>query len=385
MPDAKMRFMNTNFPAWLILVGALAGIPSSGPAQTKPASPATATNSPLQTSGPKIQFAEPVYDFGKVNSGDVIKHDFVFTNTGTATLEIKDVRPGCGCTTAGTWDKRVESGKTGVIPLQFNSASYSGTVAKSTTVSCNDPGQSNVVLLMRGSLWKPIDVTPSMAVFNLSTDNLTKQSRVLRIVSNLDEPVTLSAPQCTNRAFQTELKTVRPGKEFELHITAVPPFPATALTVPVTMKTSSAQIPTLSVNAYLRVQEPIQVTPSQITLPTGSLAAGISSTVAIRNVASNSLALSEAKVNVPGGEVRISELQPGRLFSLMLNLPAGFRVKPEQKIEVTVKSNHPRFPLIKVPVVQAQLHPVPPANQTASPRAQAVSPKQPASPATRGK
>src|SRR6266498_1265725 len=380
-----LHFMKTTLATLLIVAGTLDGV-AVGPAQAEDAvTPPEKNVAAPESAGPKIQFAGTVYDFGKIGAGELVKHEFVFTNIGTATLEIKDVRPGCGCTTAGTWDKRVESGKTGVIPLQFNSASYSGTVAKSTTVSCNDPGQSNVVLLMRGSLWKPIDVTPSMAVFNLSTDNLTKQSRVLRIVSNLDEPVTLSAPQCTNRAFQTELKTVRPGKEFELHITAVPPFPATALTVPVTMKTSSAQIPTLSVNAYLRVQEPIQVTPSQITLPTGSLAAGISSTVAIRNVASNSLALSEAKVNVPGGEVRISELQPGRLFSLMLNLPAGFRVKPEQKIEVTVKSNHPRFPLIKVPVVQAQLHPVPPANQTASPRAQAVSPKQPASPATRGK
>src|SRR6266496_1526183 len=336
--------MNTNFVTWLMVVGALGGVASSGPAQTKPAPPPVATTSPPQTSGPKIQFAELVHDFGKVNSGDVLKHEFVFTNTGTATLEIKDVRPGCGCTTAGTWDKQVESGKTGVIPLQFNSVSYSGTVGKSTTVSCNDPGQSNVVLVMKGSLWKPIDVTPSMAVFNLSTDILTNQSRILRIVSNLDEPVELSEPQCTNRVFQMELKTVRPGKEFQLHVTAVPPFPSTPMTVPMTMKTSSPKIPTHNISAFLRVQEPIQVTPNQITLPMGSLTAGISSTVAIRNVASNSLALSEARVNVPGAEVRLSELQPGRLFSLMVNFPAGFHLKPDQTVEVTVKSNHPRFP-----------------------------------------
>src|SRR6266498_1814720 len=265
--------MNMNSVTWLMLAGALAGMASAAPAQTKTASPPTATVGSPQPSGAKIQFAETNFDFGKVNSGDVIKHEFVFTNTGTATLEIKDVRPGCGCTTAGIWDKRVEPGKTGVIPLQFNSVSYSGTVGKSTTVSCNDPGQSNVVLVMKGSLWKPIDVTPSMAVFNLSTDILTNQSRILRIVSNLDEPVELSEPQCTNRVFQMELKTVRPGKEFQLHVTAVPPFPPTPITVPVTIKTSSPKIPTLNISAFLRVQEPIQVTPNQITLPMGSLKA----------------------------------------------------------------------------------------------------------------
>ena len=51
--------------------------------------------------GPKIEFAEPKFDFGKVPAGEIIKHAFAFTNTGDQTLEIKDVRPSCGCTTAG--------------------------------------------------------------------------------------------------------------------------------------------------------------------------------------------------------------------------------------------------------------------------------------------
>ena len=101
----------------------------------------------------------------KVSSGEVVKHEFVFTNIGTATLEIKDVRPGCGCTTAGTWDKLVEPGKTGKIPLQFNSANFGGAVLKQATVTCNDPGQSNVTLQIKGTVWKAIDVTPTMAVF----------------------------------------------------------------------------------------------------------------------------------------------------------------------------------------------------------------------------
>lgn len=31
-------------------------------------------------SGPKIVFATPVYDFGKVRSGEVVKYTYVFTN-----------------------------------------------------------------------------------------------------------------------------------------------------------------------------------------------------------------------------------------------------------------------------------------------------------------
>jgi len=155
------RPMKTMFVRLLILAGTLGGI-ASGVAQTKDSAttaPAT-TVPPAGTSGPKIQFAETTFDFGRIGSGQVSRHDFVFTNTGTATLEIKDVRPSCGCTTAGTWDKQVEPGKTGIIPLQFNSTGFSGTVTKTATVTCSDPGQSNLVLQLKASVWKPIDVTP---------------------------------------------------------------------------------------------------------------------------------------------------------------------------------------------------------------------------------
>jgi hypothetical protein len=69
-------------------------------------------------------------------------------------------RSGCGCTTAGSWDRQVEPGKTGVIPLQFNSTGFKGTVTKSATVACNDPGQSNAVLLLKSTVWNPFEVMP---------------------------------------------------------------------------------------------------------------------------------------------------------------------------------------------------------------------------------
>jgi len=147
-------------------------------AQTKDAAPPGANAAAPTTSGPKIRFAGNVHDFGKVTMGDLVKHDFVFTNIGTATLEIKDVRLGCGCTTAGNWDKQVEPGKTGIVPLQFNSTNYGGKVTKVATVICNDPGQSNVFLQLTGTVWKPIDATPSTATFIVSSDLQTMKQRL---------------------------------------------------------------------------------------------------------------------------------------------------------------------------------------------------------------
>jgi len=353
-------FMKMKLIMRLMVAGTLGGIASCW-AQTK--TPPTPAAPVIESSGPKIQFADIVYDFGKVNSGEAVKHDFVFTNIGTARLEIKDVRPGCGCTTAGTWDKQVEPGKTGIIPLQFNSSNFGGVVAKSATVTCNDPGQSNVVLQIKGTVWRPIDVTPTMAVFTVTSETQTNETKVVRIVSNLDDPLTLSELQCSNQSFKAELKTVKEGKEFELQITALAPFTAPTVVAPVTLKTSSPKMPTISVTAYVVVQQPVVVMPTQITLPAGPLAAAMNHAIMIRNSSTNPLVLSEAGVTVPGPEVTVHETQPGRLFNLAVTFPAGFQIKPGEKVEVTVKSNHPKFALIKVPVFQAQT----PAAAAASP------------------
>ena len=43
---------------------------------------------------PQISFESTQYDSGEVYEGDVIAHDFIVKNTGTALLDITDVKPG---------------------------------------------------------------------------------------------------------------------------------------------------------------------------------------------------------------------------------------------------------------------------------------------------
>ncbi len=359
-------FMKMKCVTWLKLLtvaGVLGGAAASAaePKISPPPPPPAATAPAPEAGVPKIEFGSMAFDFGKVKSGEVVRHDYVFTNIGTATLEISDVRPSCGCTTAGTWEKRIEPGKSGTIPLQFNSAAFGGQVSKSATVICNDPGKSNLVLQLTGTVWKPIDVNPPTAVFTISSDAQTNETKVVRIVSNLEEPITLSEVQSSNHAFQAEIKIVKPGKEFELLVTAVPPFATPTIYAPITVKSSSTEMPLVTVNAYLTVQEPVVVAPNAITLPPGPLAAPSSSMLTIRNNGTNAMVLSDASVNVEDAAVRMQEPQPGRFFSLTVDFPAGFRMKPDQKVEVSVKSNHPKYPLIKVPVFQMQLPAAPTA------------------------
>src|SRR5580704_9355879 len=77
------------------------------PAPAPPLATVPATNPP----GAKIQFAVPVYDFGKVQAGELVKYSYVFTNSGDQPLEVSNVQPSCGCTTAGDWSHKVMPGE----------------------------------------------------------------------------------------------------------------------------------------------------------------------------------------------------------------------------------------------------------------------------------
>lgn len=309
---------------------------------------------PDQPRGPTISFESTVFDFGKINSGESVTHSFVFTNTGNQVLEILRVQPGCGCTTAGTWDKRVEPGAKGSIPLQFNSTGFSGRVSKSATVHCNDSAHSNVVLQLTGTIWKPIEVTPSLAMFSFSEEGQTQQTKTLRIVNNLEESVELSDLVCTNASFKVALETVSPGKEFSLNITAVPPFRPGSTVAQIQLKTSSSKTPSLQVTTYAVVQPVVAVSPEQLWIPSDGLNSPLKSTVVIRNSSKEALSLSAPKISVPGVEVQFREVEPGHLFNLDVIFPKGFRLEPGQPAQITVQSSHPRFPILRIPVIQQQ-------------------------------
>jgi hypothetical protein len=51
-------------------------------------------------------------------------------------------------------------------------------------------------------------------------------------------------------------------------------------------------------------------------------------------------------------DIQIKEFLPGRQFIATLTFPEGFEIGREEKVEFSVKSNHPQFPLIKFPVLQ---------------------------------
>jgi len=336
--------------------------PAPAAARTTPPEPLVAKST--LTNAPRIQFQEMVHDFGKVKASEPLRTDFLFTNTGHSVLEITAVRPGCGCTTAGTWDKSVKPGESGKIPIQFNPGNFSGSVTKSVTVTCNDPVQNVQSLSIKATIWRPIEITPAYVYFMGVEGEMTNDVKTAKIINNLDEDISLEKPDSPNPRFKTELKTVRPGKEFDLLVTYLGAMSNTLPQGVITIKTSSTNAPVLSVTAYAMPQPALVATPGNVRLPTTPLNSEFKQLITIRNNGNQPVKLSDAAVNADGVKIESTEIQPGKLYNISIVFAPDFKQKADslekhEPLAFTVKTSNPSYPIMRIPIMQPATPPAP--------------------------
>jgi hypothetical protein len=99
---------------------------------------------------PDIYFTNYSIDFGQIESNTLVKHDFVFFNSGTAPLLLKDVKPSCGCTVP-TWPRQpIKPGETAKISVTFDPKDDKGKVFNKTikvTTNIKEGEHDKVVVL----------------------------------------------------------------------------------------------------------------------------------------------------------------------------------------------------------------------------------------------
>ena len=84
---------------------------------------------PIQaTSG--IELSETVFDYGRMSQGITVDHTFWIKSTGTDTLVITHIFPGCGCTKAPIEDSVLAPGDSTRLQIFFSSRRYEGKLSK---------------------------------------------------------------------------------------------------------------------------------------------------------------------------------------------------------------------------------------------------------------
>ena len=100
-------------------------------------SPLTANSNAEKVLTPNIEMLETSYNFGEIQQGESVTHDFILKNTGDADLIISAAKGSCGCTVP-KWPKNpIAKGEEAAIKVTFNSAGRSGKQNKTVTLVTN--------------------------------------------------------------------------------------------------------------------------------------------------------------------------------------------------------------------------------------------------------
>ncbi len=114
--------------------------------------PMTTTNTAVTQGQATLQFQGTIFDFGQIEAGTIVKHNYLFNNTGTQPLVIQEVIPSCKlCTQASAIQQVIQPGEQGAIIVEFNSTGRSGKQGKYVTIRSNAP-LSPARVLIRGEV-----------------------------------------------------------------------------------------------------------------------------------------------------------------------------------------------------------------------------------------
>ena len=331
-------------------------VPAPTPAVAVAPTPTpTPTPAPAGAS-PKISVELASHDFGLVWAGDTLRHAFTLRNTGTAPLQISNVKPGCGCTVAGSYPRSIQPGGSGSFPFTLDSTKLrAGRFSKMITITSNDTTAPQLKLYLRGEAKHQIAVNPLSASFGILTDNKAPTERVVRLTNNMPEPFKLTlAPQPTTSQFDFELVETEPGQAYELRVRTKPPYPTGFARATATINTNLEKRKTIPISAFARVPERIDVRPTAITLikpAAGSPAARPMPprVIAVRNYGNDPVRVLAAVVDDPTLVVTVEEKKAGEEYDIRVKFPAGY-TPPATGRTLTIQTDDAEKPEFKIPI-----------------------------------
>jgi hypothetical protein len=342
----------------ILLAGLLAGMSiceaaPPGPPSAPRFNPATPPAGVPLAPGARIEFKEKRYQFGKVPAGQEVRHNFEFTNPGTETLEIRSVQTSCGCTTAKDYARSIPPGGHGVIPVVLRTTNFSGPLHKTITVVSTAVNSPLVTLSLEGEAWVPIAVKPPYLYFRAVVGSTNIPPRSVRIENHLDQPVEILGVEPSSDAFDVELKPLKEGRQYELKVTPKGPFKPGSTQASVLVRTNSKKRPSVTINLFLNLQNPVVATPSHLILPAGPLLIPMKRYVTVRSSDGRPLQVSNVRLTgAEGAQVKLTETLKQRMFRVEVLFPAGFQLTRGQTARLDLDTDHPKFSHFTIPVIQ---------------------------------
>lgn len=300
------------------------------------------------TAGPIISFEKSEHNFGAIEKGEKVTHNFKFKNTGDADLKILDVKTSCGCTSATPEKDTYAPGEAGEIPVTFDSDRFSGEITKSITVTSNSDDAQKATLKIYANIRQEVDFKPSMVGIYRAKRNEVLE-REIRVSTDTMEKLEVEVADVDLDFLTVKVERVD-DKMLTLKATLdAPKAPSSTETFRgvVRLKTNSEKVPEINVPVHIRFERPIRLNPGFISFYGTKQGSSRETTVQLTPSGDETFKVTEATSDLDFLEVNHTS-EDGKV-KVNVKLKEGVDQGKFQGF-VTVKTDLAEQPEIRIPV-----------------------------------
>lgn len=302
----------------------------------------------IAADGPKANVLLPTFDFGTVNYGQKVQHEFLVRNDGNQPLRITDAASRCPCLKA-TFDPLIGPGQIGKIRVEMDTAALSDYQREIVTLSVNDPKSPKVNVLLQGRIRGPVVITPSEIVLKLIRGE--QKSQEITIENNRKKPLKLVSVSSTKPAVSAKLTTVQQGQKYRVVASVDPSLAPGSVVGDLIIPSSDRAEPPMKIPYSVLVLSPIQVRPNVIYV--GAKEGDDvtrKETVALRHLKGRKFEIKSAQANLPGATIQRGELEDGPGYELKVTMPLTGMAKGMHTYLLAITTDAPDAPTIEIPI-----------------------------------
>jgi Protein of unknown function (DUF1573) len=164
----------------------------------------------------QLTWENPEQTFDAKSSDRAVLAIYRFTNVGTQSVKIQDVKPSCGCTTAALSKTEFAPGESGEIKAKFIFGGRTGKQDKAIAVTTSANSEQPTTLRLVVNIKETVDIQPAFVMWMAGEPAVSK---TIRITIAEDAPIKVASVVSDDPGVKVQMSELRTGKEYELQVT----------------------------------------------------------------------------------------------------------------------------------------------------------------------
>lgn len=296
--------------------------------------------------GPKVEIADPVYNFGTALSGPPIKHVFTVRNAGKAPLKIVKVVTSCGCTAAKPSKEVLAPGEIATIATTVDTRLEHGHSLSVVTLATNDPSKPEIELKIEGDIKPQVSAQPADVNFgNVHHGTAVTRDVIVNVMVGRKgfklKSVKNSSPYI--KVTTAQRSDGKPGAL--LHVALLPTMPPGPISDTIRIDTNRSP---LRVGILGTVVGDLTVKPQQVSFGILPHHQGAIRIIRVTNSGRRAVKVIGVESTNQAVEAEVKPVTPGKEYKVTLALRPN---TPDGQIRgaLTIKTNDPKQTTLTVP------------------------------------